>query len=328
MNHALRSLSLFAVLACGVCRGQQSLAIAAEDANPSSLNQPAAPAAKGSSAVDASRKLKNAPVPSAGVGKELGDFKSGTYSMTSAGLARQYTIDIPANYDKNTPHRLIFAMHMMGGSMQTMAENKYYRLKDYADKERIPVIFVAPQGYTDRSPWRGRDNKDHIFFADMLKEFKDKLAIDTSRVFCCGFSFGGMVTYSLSLDFQDDLRAVACYAPANWNIFLPENKHKPVAFYSTTGTQDGLCKWINSDARKQGGKYCILTHIEDNGLAKLPEIPVATTPTHVTTEFQGLPEEYPVVFGSFVGGHTDSMKDPGADFNWIAKETWDFFMRF
>ena len=248
--------------------------------------------------------------------------------MTSAGLSRQYIIDIPANYDKNKPYRLIFAMHMMGGNMNTMVNNKFYGLKTYADRDNVPVIFVAPQGYTDGSPWRGRDDKDHVFFADMLALFKDKLSVDTSRVFCCGFSFGAMVTYSLSLDFQKDLRAVACYAPANWNIYLPGNKHEPLAFYSTTGTTDGTCRYVNSDERKQGGKYCVLTHLEDNGVADLPEIPIATTPTHVTTEFKGCVEEYPVVFGSFVGGHTDNARDPGTNVNWIAKETWDFFMRF
>ena len=278
--------------------------------------------------IDEARKLNNAPTPSSGYGKELGDFKSGTYTMTSADLERKYTIDIPEDYDKNKTYRLIFAMHMMGGNMQTMVDQNFYGLKTYAEKDGVDVIFVAPEGYTDRSPWRGRDNKDHIFFADMLELFKDKLSIDTSRVFSCGFSFGAMFTYSLSLAFQDDLRAVACYAPANWNIYLPENTGKPLAFYSVTGTEDGLCKFVNSDELKQGGKYCVLTHLENNGLTELPEVPVATTPTHITTEFEGLPEEYPVLFGSFVGGHTENVKDPGSDVNWIAKETWDFFMRF
>lgn len=278
--------------------------------------------------VEVARKMKNTPVLSAGFGKELGDFKSGTYTITSAGLTRQYTIDIPENYNKNTPYRLIFAMHFMGGHMNTMVEQNYYGLKTYAEKNNVPVIFVAPEGYTDRSPWRGGDDKDHIFFADMLELFKNKLSIDTSRIFCCGFSFGAMITYSLSLDFQKDLRAVACYSPANWNIYLPENKHQPLAFYSTTGTDDRLCKWINSDEKKQGGKYCVLTHLEDNGLTEMPEIPIATTPYHITTKFEGLPEEYPVVFGSFVGGHTEKVKDPGSDINWVAKETWDFFMQF
>ena len=165
--------------------------------------------------VDAARKLKNAPTPSVCYGKDLGDFKSGVYTMESAGLTRQYTIDIPKDYDKNKTYRLIFAMHFMGGHMQTMVEQNYYSLKTYAERDGVPVIFVAPEGYTDRSPWRGGDDKDHIFFADMLKLFKEKLSIDTSRVFCCGFSFGAMFTYSLSLEFQNDLRAVACYAPAN-----------------------------------------------------------------------------------------------------------------
>ena len=281
-----------------------------------------------SASVDASRELKNPPIPSAGCGKELGDFRSGTHTMTSAGLERKYTIELPANYDKNNPYRLIFAMHMMGGHMNTMVNNKFYGLKTYAERDHVPVIFVAPEGYSDGAPWRMRDDKDHIFFADMLALFKDNLSIDTSRIFCCGFSFGAMVTYSLSLDFQNDLRAVACYAPANWNIYLPTNKHEPLAFFSTTGTEDGLCKWVNSDERKQGGKYCVLTHLEDNGVVVLPEIPTATTPTHVSTEFKGCPKEYPVVFGSFIGGHTDTARDPGSNTNWISKETWDFFMRF
>jgi len=281
-----------------------------------------------SSSVDAAHKLKNAPVPSAGCGKELGDFKSGIYTMTSAGLTRKYTIDIPADYDKNKPCRLIFAMHMMGGSMKTMVENNFYGLKTCAERDHVPVIFVAPQGYTDGLPWRGRDDKDHIFFGNMLALFKDRLNVDTSRIFCCGFSFGAMFTYSLSLEYQKDLRAVACYAPANWNIYLPADKHERLAFYSTTGTQDGTCVYVHSDERKQGGKYCVLTHLQDNGVTQLPEIPVATTPTHVTTEFKGCPKEYPVVFGSFVGGHTDYATDPGSHDNWISKETWDFFMRF
>lgn len=79
---------------------------------------------------------------------------------------------------------------MMGGNMQTMVDQNFYGLKTYAERDGVDVIFVAPEEYTDRSPWRGGDDKDHIFFADMLELFKDKLSIDTSRVFSCGFSFG------------------------------------------------------------------------------------------------------------------------------------------
>ena len=296
-----------------------------------SANDPQKPktsASQSAAAADDPHQYKNTPRPSAGFGKELGDFQSGTHTMTSAGLSRKYIIDIPANYDKNTPYRLIFCMHMMGSHMENMVTNKFYGLKTYADRDHIPVIFVAPEGYTDGAPWRTRDDKDHVFFGEMLSLFKEKLSVDTTRVFCCGFSFGAMVTYSLSLEYQKDLRAVACYAPANWNIYLPTNKHEPIAFFSTTGTNDGTCKYVNSDARKEGGKYCVLTHLEDNGVKDLPALPTATSATHVTTEFKGTKDGYPVVFGSFVGPHTENSKDPGSNVNWISKETWDFFMRF
>ena len=43
-------------------------------------------------------------------------------------------------------------MHMMGGNMQTMVDQNFYGLKTYAERDGVPVIFVAPEGYTDRSP--------------------------------------------------------------------------------------------------------------------------------------------------------------------------------
>jgi poly(3-hydroxybutyrate) depolymerase len=265
---------------------------------------------------------------SAGCGKALSTLKNGTYKITSASLNREYIIDIPADYDPDKPYRLIFGMHCMGSSMQGVVGEKYYSLKPLAEKANIPCIFVAPQGYTDNSPWRVSDNKDHTFFGDMLKLFKEELCIDTTRIFCCGFSYGAMVSYSLSLDFAKQLRAVATYAPANWNIWLPTITHDPIAYYQTTGTGDNLCSWVNSDAKKQGGKYCVLQHIEDNGCTVPATIPTATSSKHVSTEFSGCKEGYPVKFGSHNGGHQGTASDQGSSENWIAKETWEFFMQF
>jgi poly(3-hydroxybutyrate) depolymerase len=265
---------------------------------------------------------------SIGCGKDLSAIKSGTYTITSASLSRKYIINVPANYDKNKPYRLIFGMHCMGSSMDGVVSGKYYGLQTLASSANIPCIFVAPQGYTDNSPWRISDNKDHIFFDDMLKLFKENLCVDTARVFCCGFSYGAMVSYSLSIDHAKQLRAVATYAPANYNIYVPTITHDPIAYYQTTGTSDGTCPWVNSDAQKRGGKYCLLQHIEDNGCTVPSTIPTATGSTHVSTEFTGCKAGYPVKFGSFNGGHSDSNTDPGTSGNWIYKETWEFFMRF
>lgn len=264
---------------------------------------------------------------SAGCGKTLSDLKNGTYTINSAGLSREYIIDIPSNYDPNKPYRLIFAMHWSGGSMQAVANDKFYSLKTYADNDKTPCIFVAPNGTGSTRGW-DQGEKDHIFFDDMYKLVTEKLCVDTKRVFSSGFSFGALFSYSLSLSHQKVLRAVACYAPANWNIWFPENTHEPIAFYATTGTNEPNCKFIYDEAKKLGVKYCLLQHSEDNGCIEPLNIPLATSKKHVSTEFSGCKPGYPVKFSSFQGQTSYNEMDPGSNVNWIAAETWEFFMRF
>ncbi len=138
-----------------------------------------------------------------------------------------------------------------------------------------------------------------------------------------------MYSYALSLAFPKQLRAVACYAPANWNFDpQPTNNHVPLAYFQTTGTQDGLCSWVNNDSQKKGGKYCLLQHAEDNGCNTNITIQLATNGKHVVTEFEGCKDGYPVRFCSFQGGHQCNATDSGTNFDWIPVETWEFFKRF
>lgn len=279
--------------------------------------------------------IKQGSVGSCGCGKDLSSLKSGTHRITSAGLSREYILDIPQNYDKNHPYRLIFGMHCFGSSMQGVANDKYYQLKRLADSTKTDCIFVAPNGIvTNGNAMWNQGEKDHQFFDDMLKLFKENLCVDTTRVFSCGFSYGAMFTNSLSLNHQDQLRAVACYAPANWNIYLPEKTSKPIAYMSTTGIGDKSCSWIHDDARKEGGKYCVLIRAEDNDCTIPATITTATSGSrsHTMLEFQGCKEGYPVVFYSFDGGHQagpmDGISGDDSRRSWIPAETWKFFMRF
>jgi len=270
---------------------------------------------------------------SVGCGKTLSTFKSGnTYTITSAGLSRQYIIDIPANYDMNHPYRLIFGMHCYGSSMQGVAGDKYYQLKRFADSTKNYCIFVAPNGYGSGTPLWDQAEKDHSFFDDMLKLFKEQLCVDTTRVFSCGFSYGAMFTYSLSTNHQKQLRAVACYAPANWNIWLPTDAHEPIAYMSTTGISDPNCPLVYNDAEKKGGKYCALGHATDNGCTIPATVPIWTSGNHFLYEFQGCKDRYPVKFYTFNGGHQAGPMDGASGDNssksWIPGETWKFFMQF
>lgn len=272
--------------------------------------------------------------PSAGCGKDPGSLKSGTYTISSSGLSRQYIIDIPADYDKNHPYRLIFGMHCYGSTMQGVAGDKYYQLKRFADSTKTSCIFVAPNGTGSDTPLWNQGEKDHAFFDDMVKLFKDKLCVDTTRIFSCGFSYGAMFSFSLSTNHQKVLRAVACYAPANWNIWLPVNTHEPIAFMSTTGMSDPNCPFVRSDETKEGGKYCSLIHAEDNGCTIPATLPTAAigSKTHTLYEFQGGKAGYPVKLYTFDGAHQcgpmDGVSGDNSSKSWIPGETWKFFMQF
>lgn len=266
---------------------------------------------------------KDDPTPSCGCGKPLEKInKSGTYNITSAGRNRSFIIDIPQNYDKDKPYRLIFGMHCMGSSAQGTVGENYYNLKSQAEKAGIQCIFVAPQGNSNGT-WG--EEYEHTFVVDMLTLFKENLCIDTSRIFSCGFSFGAMFTYSLSLSFQNDLRAVATYAPANYNIWLPTNKKLPIAYLQISGTGDNTCPWVNNEEAKRGGKFCVLSHAEDNGCTIPGNIPTGGG-QRATTEFEGCKDGYPVRVIVHSGGHDWQMVEQGTKYAPI--ETWDFFMRF
>jgi poly(3-hydroxybutyrate) depolymerase len=261
---------------------------------------------------------------SIGCGKALSAIKSGTYTITSAGLSRQYIINIPTTYDMNHPYRLIFGMHCYGSSMQGVANENYYQLKVIADSTKNYCIFVAPNGTGNPALWN-QGQSDHTFFEDMLKLFKDNLCIDTTRVFSCGFSYGAMFTNSLAQTHQKVLRAVACFAAANYNIWVPANSGYPIAYMGTVGLSDQNCP-------PPAGRACRDTMVKYNGCTKPATVPEATTTTHVAYDYQGCPD-YPVKWCTFLGGHqcyvvdgTNGTEDRTR--SWIPGVTWKFFTQF
>ncbi|HXP89992.1 MAG TPA: hypothetical protein VN931_03575 [Fibrobacteria bacterium] len=278
--------------------------------------------------------LKNAPIKSKGCGNALGVISaSGTYHISSAGGRGDYIISLPTNYNKDTPYHLVFGNHCMGGSAARVAAadngddlSGFYSIKTLSDADNIPGIYVALQGNSDGT-WNLPN--DQIFWNDVLTLVENNLCVDTTRVFVTGFSFGAMFTYVLSLEYPEKIRAVAVYAPANYNMTQPTNRHIPIAYYQTTGTADGTCPWINNDAQKLGGKYCLLQHMQDNGCTSTAaDIKLTTNGTHVVNEFAGCKDGYPVKFSSFNGGHQATASDPGSTVNWIQNEAWAFFKQF
>lgn len=266
--------------------------------------------------------LKNPPVPSAGCGKAT-TVTSGKKMITSTGQQRSYIIDIPANYDMNKPYRLFYTSHWIGSTSEAVRDQNYYFLKPLANAANEPAIFIAPQ--SDGSTWQ---QKDHALFDDLLKFAKENLCIDTTRVFATGFSFGGMITYSLSLNHQKDIRAAVGIAPANYNIYIPTKTHAPIAWMQTTGMGDTTCPWVQGSSTTQGSKFIAIERGTDNGCSVPADIPIWKSGAHVCYDIPGCRPEFPTKVCTFNGGHTNIANDPGSSSNWIPTESWKFFTQF
>jgi hypothetical protein len=284
---------------------------------------------------------KAAPVPSKGCGLQDGKMKLTTGGMsianglststrlkiTSGGMSREYIIDIPADYDASRPYRLIFSWHQAYGSDTGNAVGQYpagngpnFNAQNYAyfglhreaTAAKEPVIFVAPGGIGNL-PWDF--TRDSVLFDDLLAAVTSNLCIDEGRVFTTGFSFGAMMSYSLSITRQTKLRAAVTMAAANYN--LPgqptDSNAAPIAYFGITGMSDGTCPWVSSDADKKGGKYCVLTHAQDNGCTIPGTIQTAMVGSkkYLCYDFEGCKAGYPVKVCTFDGAHTPSAVDDG-----------------
>lgn len=113
--------------------------------------------------------LRNSPVKSGGCGKPQG-ATGGKKTIRSSNQNRSYILDVPANYNPDTPHLLFYISHWINGTSEQMRDNNYYSLKPLANAAGKPAIFVAPQ--SDGGTWQ---QKDHALFDDLVAYLEDNL---------------------------------------------------------------------------------------------------------------------------------------------------------
>ena len=234
---------------------------------------------------------------------------TGRHSITVDGLHREYIIDVPANYNKNNPYRLIFAWHWLGGNADAVAGGGYYGLKDQSNGA---AILVAPDRYNtngqDDSGWPNTNGRDMQFLRAMLNEIKGSLCVDSNRVFSTGWSFGGMMSLAVGREMAGTIRAIA---PMSGALFTPFNDNgKPTAAWIAHGKYDDFVTF-NTVGMEARDYYLRANHCSNN------TVPVDPSPC---VEYQGCDAGQPVVWCPWDGPHAT----PG----FAGTAIWAFFNRF
>ncbi len=232
--------------------------------------------------------------------------------------SRDYILRVPDDYDENKAYRLVVANHPMGGTARAVANDGYFKLWDLADGS---TIFAAPQGIGNA--WRNSDESDVKFIRSMVTEIEDELCIDQSRIFACGFSMGGSMSYALACGMSDKIRAVAAYSGGPMSGCNRSGRN-PVAYLMIHGTNDNICTYPGYGVPQ-------LEDIADVNGCQAMDVPGTLKPSDQSGmnpacgDYEGCMEGYPARACVFVGGHSPS---PGGRNTWVPEETWDFFTQF
>ena len=162
------------------------------------------------------------------------------------GNNREYIIYVPQTYSSSSPTPILFAFH--GGSGYANDFMNYEAdFRSIADTAGF--ILVYPQALEDPNDggstnWLHKeptDHKDEFFVETLIDTLSSVYNIDNSRVYACGYSLGGMFSYTLACSINDKIAAIASVAGACfYGAFAGCNINHPTAVLTINGTDDGI----------------------------------------------------------------------------------------
>lgn len=243
-------------------------------------------------------------------------------TISVGSLTRKYVLYVPDNVKDDAP--LVFSLH---GASGHDTDRSPFRTS-VADQKGCIVVY--PQGVDQYFPvfggsipgWNatGAANEDLDFFKAIIKTVSSEYPIDSQRVYCCGFSNGGMMTYSNASAAADVFAAFASISGFQLNEFHHRpTGARPVPFMHIHGKADDFVK------------YSCMPIIRDNMVARngCNPVPVVKTVSgkYTRSTYEAGEGGFPYVYYEIEGmGHSD-YTDRTAEGN-SALTMWNFMSKY
>jgi len=244
-----------------------------------------------------------------------------TQSMQIAGVKRTYIVHAPTGVS-NPP----FVLNIHGFNMSASSEQSYTQMDKIADREKFIVVYpdALPDGSNQQS-WDLSGANDYTFLLAIIDSVDKKYHIDKNKIFACGFSQGGFMSFQLACRYSDIFAAIA---PTSGLITMGGTSScslkRPVSMRLTFGTKD-----VATPAQFM---QCVTTWLT---LCKCPTTPVITRPypasnakSVVTRLYYGPCDQGTEVIADsiYTGQHEWPMNTSDRINN--SEETWAFLKKF
>ena len=164
-------------------------------------------------------------------------------SIMHDNMQRDYILYVPSSYDPTVSMPLVFGFH--GYTSNALVNLTYTRLKNIADTAGF--IVVHPQGSLNsigNTHWNvglpGSSSVDDVGFTNALMDtLISQYNIDQSRIYACGMSNGGYMSFLLGCQLSHRVAAIASITGSmTLSTFNNCNPQRPVPVLQIHGTQD------------------------------------------------------------------------------------------
>ncbi|UCE19695.1 MAG: hypothetical protein JSV84_04950, partial [Gemmatimonadota bacterium] len=165
------------------------------------------------------------------------------------GYTREYEVYLPQNIQANMP--LVLSLH---GIWNTIGWYKTYTLM-HEVADTMGFVIVYPEGIptpttgcswnsglVDPSKWFP-DTDDVSFLSALIDTMKSKWDIDLSRVYCCGFSLGGQMSFRMAGECGYRFAAVAAVCSPLFGLADTWHLVRPMPVLHMAGTADPMLPW-------------------------------------------------------------------------------------
>jgi polyhydroxybutyrate depolymerase len=174
--------------------------------------------------------------------------QTSVYSIQHGGYTRSYRLHLPTGYTGSSPVPLVFNLH--GYTSNAFQQEVYSNMNAVADTAGFIVCY--PDGINNAwnsgfsLPYGGGVN-DVGLISTLIDEIASQYNINLARVYSCGMSNGGFMSYRLACDLDDRIAAVASVTGAMTTIQTTNcNASRPVPVFEIHGTADGTVPYNGS----------------------------------------------------------------------------------
>jgi len=254
-----------------------------------------------------------------------------TGSFEFEGRTRDYMVLLPDNFRDTTNFPLMIYLHSYGWTAQQGMD--YTLMNLVADTSGFIVVYpnavdmVWNSGVGENPDWPDPDVDDVGFINALIDTLSNHYSINLKRVYACGFSNGGFMSYKLACQLSHRIAAIASVGGVMSSGTVDNcNPQHTMPVLQIHGTADGIVSlygstdWYSVDQT--------LSYWTDfNGCVQidtilLPDLDPTDGCTVEKTTYSNCSDESNIIFYKVInGGH--SWPDATADYSWAGKKTKD-----